>query len=285
MPPYLAFSVRGCGAFHIAHLEFFPVKSLRVIELLLLVALVTGCAGADGGFPGRAVVDYQLGGAYPPPAGVTLVVRDSTAEPAEGLYNVCYVNGFQTQPGERDRWLAERRDLVLSGTDGSPLADPDWPDELIADTSTPERRDRLAEVVGAVVDRCADTGFDAVEIDNLDSYSRSEGALTVEDNLAFAAVLARRAHDRGLEIGQKNAAELGTRARDEAGFDFAVAEECVRYDECAAYRTAYGDRVIDIEYTDNLPGGVCDADRPAATVIRDRDLVPPGEPGHHYERC
>jgi hypothetical protein len=235
-------------------------------------------------FPVNAVVDYQLGGAYPPPDGVTLVVRDSTAEPADGYYNVCYVNGFQTQPAERDRWLADRADLVLYGADGSPLVDENWPDELILDTSTKAKRDRLAGLVGAVVRRCAAAGFDAVEIDNLDSYTRSAGALTVEDNLAFAAALAGIAHGDRLVIGQKNAAELGDRGR-RAGFDFAVAEECVRYAECAAYTAVYGDRVIDIEYTDNLPADVCGADRPPATVVRDRNLVPAGEPDHHYERC
>ncbi len=268
--------------------QFFPVKGLGVIALLLVVALLAACAPAPSpdtaAFPARAVVDYQLGGAYPPPPGVTLVVRDSTAEPAGG-YDVCYVNGFQTQPGERDAWLAERRDLVLSDAGGAPVADPGWPDELLLDTSTAAKRDRLAAVVGAVVRRCADAGFDAVEIDNLDSYSRSGGALSAADNLALAAALARRAHGLGLAIGQKNAADLGPRARAEARFDFAVAEECVRYDECAAYTDVYGEQVIDIEYTDNLPADVCGADRPAATVIRDRDLVPPEEPGYHYARC
>jgi hypothetical protein len=259
---------------------------MRFVLVAAVLATVS-CAAQEGlpEFPGDAVVDYQLGGAYPPPEGVTLVVRDSTAAPADGYYNVCYVNGFQTQPAERAQWLTDRADLVLFDADGSPLVDENWPDELIVDTSTDAKRDRLTGLVGAVVRRCAAAGFDAVEIDNLDSHTRSAGALTVEDNLAFAAALASIAHDKGLVIGQKNAAELGMRGRDEAGFDFAVAEECVRYTECDAYTAVYGDRVIDIEYTDNLPADVCDADRPSATVVRDRDLVPAGEPDHHYEHC
>lgn len=36
------------------------------------------------------------------------------------FYNICYVNGFQTQPGERDLWLVQRRDLILIGGDGRP---------------------------------------------------------------------------------------------------------------------------------------------------------------------
>ena len=46
-------------------------------------------------------LDYQLGGAYAPPAGVTIVSRDRKAAPGRAaLYNICYVNGFQIQPDE-----------------------------------------------------------------------------------------------------------------------------------------------------------------------------------------
>lgn len=238
-------------------------------------------------FPEGAPSDYQLGGAYPPPAGVTMVVRDSTAQPADGLYNVCYVNGFQTQPADRELWLRERADLVLFGKDGQPVVDPKWPDELLLDTSTVEKRAWLATIVGVTITTCATAGFDAVEVDNLDSVSRSRGALTVENNLAFATLLAEVAHDKGLLIGQKNAAELGERGKDEAGFDFAVAEECVAFDECGEYTAVYGQRVLAVEYTDNLPpGGVCgEANRPRATIVRDRDLVRRGDAGYSYQRC
>lgn len=238
--------------------------------------------------PVGAKFDYQLGGAYTPPLGTALVVRDSSAAPAVGLYNVCYVNGFQTQPAERTTWLEQRRDLVLSGVDGRPLVDDMWPDELIVDTSTVAKRHRLADVVGQTVKLCARKGYEAVEIDNLDSFSRSRGALTAEHNLAFAADLAQIAHASGLVIAQKNAAELSARA-EQAGFDFAVAEECVRFRECDAYTDVYGDRVIDIEYTDNLNAEftqMCDRPgTPKSTILRDRKLVPAGEPSYTYQRC
>ena len=38
------------------------------------------------------------------PPQVGIVVRDRKARPAPGRYNVCYVNGFQTQPDERRFW-------------------------------------------------------------------------------------------------------------------------------------------------------------------------------------
>ncbi|MEC3979664.1 endo alpha-1,4 polygalactosaminidase [Amycolatopsis sp. H20-H5] len=243
----------------------------------------------EGQFPSGARVDYQLGGAYSPPAGVTLVVRDSTAASAPGMYNVCYVNGFQTQPADRGLWLKERRDLILVDENGSPRIDPNWPDELMIDTSTVPKRVRLLEIMGNSVRRCAESGFQAVEIDNLDSYTRSGGTLTIESNLAFAKQLADLAHGLSMAMGQKNAAELGARGKQEAGFNFAVSEECLRFKECASYIAVYEQRVIDIEYTDDLGGSVeevcADPSRLVSTVIRDRNLVGQGAAGYFYHRC
>lgn len=251
---------------------------------LVVLGLLAGCAApAEPGFPGGAPFDYQLGGAYPPPAGVELVVRDSTAEPAAGLYNVCYVNAFQTQPADRARWLTEHPDLVLRDPAGEPLTDENWPDELILDT---RRADAVADLLAPTIETCGDRGFDAVELDNLDSYLRSAGVLTLDDNLALARELVDRAHDAGLTAGQKNTAELGGRGRAEAGFDFAITEECARHDECPAYQEAYGDNTLNIEYTDDWPdpADAC-ATATTPTVVRDRDLVPPDEAGHYYRRC
>jgi len=237
--------------------------------------------------PTHATVDYQLGGGYVPAAGVGGVARDSTDEPAAGLYSICYVNGFQTQPADRERWLADDPDLVLQG-DGGPIIDENWPDELIVDTSTADKRERIAALMSDALDACAEKGFDAIEIDNLDSYTRSEGRLTVDDALALASLYADTAHAAGLAIAQKNAAELGTRGRD-AGFDFAVTEECHRFDECAVYTDVYGAHVLDIEYTDDLRGDfadVCaDPQVPASTILRDRDLTLPGDSDYAFEAC
>lgn len=272
--------------------------ALGVIAVMLVAA---GCstfpAGArplpasdaePGAFPGDLVFDYQLGGGYEPAAVVGGVARDSTDSPDPDRYSICYVNGFQSQPADRDAWLAEP-DLVLRDDAGEPIIDENWPDELIFDASTDDRRTRIAERIGASITRCADAGFDAVEIDNLDSYTRSEGRLTVEDAIALATRYADLAHDAGLLIGQKNAGELGTRGRDDVGFDFAVAEECHRFDECSTYTEVYGDAVVDIEYTDDLRGTfaeVCaDPQVPVSTILRDRDLAPAGDPDHVFEAC
>ncbi|MFI6273829.1 endo alpha-1,4 polygalactosaminidase [Streptomyces sp. NPDC050988] len=190
--------------------------------------------------------DYQIGGAYPPPAGVRIVARDREAEPARGLYNICYVNAFQAQPDERDDWPA---DLLLRDGKGKAVVDGDW-DEALLDIGTPAKRERVAARINEWIDGCADKGYDAVEPDNFDSFTRSRGLLSAADATAFIKLLSDHAHSRGLAIGQKNTVELaGQRGR--TGLDFAVAEECGEYDECGEYAEAFDDRVVVIEYTDN----------------------------------
>ena len=119
--------------------------------------------------------------------------------------------------------------------------------------------------LGRDIAGCAAHGFQAIEFDNLDSYTRSKGDLTLSQAIGFATTLVRAAHQHGLAAAQKNTSQLGARGRDTIGFDFAVAEECDRYAECASYTKVYGSRVIDIEYTDNLRGSFAAVCRRAAT--------------------
>ncbi|ANP51168.1 hypothetical protein J2Z21_003097 [Streptomyces griseochromogenes] len=196
--------------------------------------------------PRHAGFDYQIGGAYPPPAGVRVVSRDRSDSPAPGLYNICYVNAFQAQPEERSSWPA---DLLLRDARGKAVIDEDWNEPLL-DLRTPAKRERVARRVDRWIDGCAKKGYDAVEPDNYDSYTRSRHLLDAADATAFMRLLSRHAHARRLAVGQKNTAELAGR-REAAGLDFAVTEECGQYDECGVYARAFDDRVVDIEYTDS----------------------------------
>jgi hypothetical protein len=216
-------------------------------------------------------VDYQLGGASAVPANVGIVVRDRSAAPAPGRYNVCYVNGFQTQPDERAFWRAHWS-LVLKRA-GRPVVDADW-GEWLLDTRTAANRARLARIVGRWIDGCARSGYDAVELDNLDSWSRSHGLVRPRQAKALARLLVARAHRAGLAAAQKNWAEWDGRR---AGFDFAVAEECGRWRECGSYVAHYGSRVLVVEYRQ------ADFDRTCSewgsrlsVVLRDRALSPGG---------
>jgi len=263
--------------------------------LALVATALPAAAGADArrsvtviAPPAHARFDYQIGGAYPPATGVSIVDRDRTARPAVGLYNICYVNAYQTQPGETAWWKAHRSDLLLRRR-ARYVRDPAYPDELLLDTSSASKRHRIGQIVGRWIDGCAAAGFSAVEPDNLDSWTRSHGRLTRHDNLALASLLIRRAHARGLAIAQKNTGELGSAGR-RIGFDFAVAEECGAYHECGSYTAAFGARVIEIEYPDN--GGRANylaacRDRGGSISItyRDRAVAPKGRPGYTDEAC
>lgn len=237
--------------------------------------------------PANARFDYQLGTAYAPPNGVTVVERDRTAAPAGAGYDICYVNGFQTQPADSETFAAEHPELVVQTFDG-PLVDEGWPDEYLFDTSTPQKRAALATLARAWIEDCAHSGFDAVEIDNLDSYTRSDGALSSKDNLDLAARYARIAHDAGLAIAQKNTADQTRRLKD-LGYDFAVTESCYRFAECDSYTAVYP-VVLDIEYDDELGaaafGRACaDAARPTTMILRDHSLVGPDEAAYVYRSC
>jgi hypothetical protein len=248
----------------------------RPLLLLLLLAVVAaGLAGPSyagvEGLPSGTDVDYQLGGATAAPAHVGIIVRDRRAAPAAGRYNVCYVNGFQSQPDERRFWRA-RWWLVLK-QDGRAVVDEAW-GEWLLDLRTTRKRKALARIVGRWSRGCAADGYAAVEYDNLDSYTRSDGLLRRKHALAFARLLVRRAHAAGLAVGQKNLADYdGSRL----GFDFAVAESCARYDECDSYVASYGDQVLLVEYREADFEEACAAHGDALPVVlRDRDLSPHG---------
>lgn len=285
------------------------MKGTRVISvklLVLCVAVVGMLIFAKGedvdDEPGRritlpplgGIADYQIGGAYPPDPEVEIVTRDRSQDPVDGVYSICYVNAFQVQPDELAQWERDRPDLVLRGRDGAVVIDADW-DEALVDTSSAAARERLmSEVIGPWLTDCASRGFDAVEPDNLDTFTRSGGALTRSDNLALATLITSQAHDLGLAVAQKNTAELTAAEVRAVGFDFAVAEDCGRYSwgegtECDRYRAIHGGRVIEIEYAD---GGVdaferacARADGPASVMLRDRAVVPRGAPGYVYRTC
>ena len=250
-----------------------PVRFVAVLvgllALLALLALPTASA-EPAPLPGDTDVDYQLGGAAQRPARVGIVVRDRLARPA-GRYDICYVNGFQTQPNERGFWRRHHWNLVLKDRRGRAVVDEAW-GEWLLDVRTTAKRRSLAVIVGRWTRRCARDGYEAVEFDNLDSSTRSRGLVRRRQALAFARLLVRASHRAGLAVGQKNTADLDGSA---LGFDFAVAEECARYDECYRYVDSYGRRVVMVEYRIRDFRQACR--RYGDThpiVLRDRDLSP-----------
>ncbi|WP_405593157.1 endo alpha-1,4 polygalactosaminidase [Streptomyces sp. NBC_01190] len=241
-------------------------------------------AGAVGSVPlppAHAGFDYQIGGPYTPPAGVSVVSRDHDAPPAAGLYNICYVNAFQTQEGAESDWDA---DLLLHNAKGKVVKDPDW-DEAILDIRTAANRQRIAAKVDGWIDQCAAKGFQAVEPDNLDTFDRFPSYLTQGQAEAYIQLLSAHAHAKNLAIAQKNTAELSA---DHAvnGLDFAVAEECADYNECGDYTAAYGNEVFVIEYTAKGLTKACSGWGGTLSVVRrDVDVVPQGTSGYVRKTC
>ncbi|KAB2895726.1 MAG: endo alpha-1,4 polygalactosaminidase, partial [Kofleriaceae bacterium] len=199
------------------------------------------------------------------------------------VYNICYVNGFQIQPDEEAFWTAQHPELILRDAQGQPVIDADW-DEMLIDVSTPAKRQAVAAIVDEWIAGCGVAGYAAIEIDNLDSFSRSQGLLTEEDAVAAMRLFADSAHARELAVAQKNSAELVGRKADMAT-DFVVAEECNRYDECDVYTGAYGDHVIVIEYRQADFDAGCSGFPDLSIVLRDRDLVTQGAAGYVFAGC
>lgn len=258
----------------------------RAAASVLALALPLGLVGwsasgeepetpAYAPLPSATDVDYQLGGAVDVPDNVGIVARDRTEAPTDaedGIYDICYVNGFQIQPDAKKFWR-KRFALVLKDEDGKPVEDEVW-DEWLLDIRTERKRERLAAIVGEWIAGCAADGFEATELDNLDSFNRSDGLIRPSDSAAYAGLLVQAAHDAGLAVGQKNRAKWdGTTV----GFDFVVAEECGRYDECGGYVEHYGDQVVVIEYRRQDFERTCEEfGELLPVVLRDYALSPDG---------
>lgn len=246
--------------------------------------------------PVNGQFDYQIGRGYEPPPGVTVVSRDwFLGEPLAAGYSICYVNAFQTQsdddgvdrPDERSNWPAE---LVL----GELGDDPNWGGEYLVDISTPEKRAAALAHVAPMIDTCAEKGFQAVEFDNLDSWTRfdeTDAAGQVpfgrDDAVEFAGLLVDHTHALGLAAAQKNTSQLGAEiSLGVIGFDFVVIEECGVYDECLDYADIFGDNMIVIEYTDEGFATACETvgDR-VSVVLRDVDVSAPGSETYVFDTC
>ncbi|MFI9105493.1 endo alpha-1,4 polygalactosaminidase [Streptomyces fildesensis] len=237
--------------------------------------------------PVHALFDYQIGGAYTPPAGVKVVSRDVKDSPAKGLYNICYVNAFQTQEkGDADGPQDWAPDLLLSNSKG-PVIDPDW-NEAILDITTGAKRQRIAAKINGFIDQCASKGFNAVELDNYDTFTRDVvgGKITASHAQSYIRLLSQHGHSKGLAVAQKNTVELAANHAAN-GLDFAIAEECgdPKWKECGKYISAFGNNAIFIEYTSAGLKNACVYGAQASVVRRDVEVVPARSSGYVRKTC
>ncbi len=251
----------------VANLALLPCVLLALVAGVLWTPSTASAAARDVTLPPDDTDwDYQLGGDRSVPDRVGIVVRDRTSDPLEGTYNVCYVNGFQTQPDAKRFWRKHWR-LVLK-KEGRPVVDGAW-GEWLLDIRTPVKRKALGRIVGRWTAGCAEDGYDAVEYDNLDSFTRSKGLLTRRDARRFARRLVHRAHAEGLAAAQKNRAGWDGTV---VGYDFAIAEQCAQWRECDAYVATYGSSVLAVEYRDRPFRRACRRWSDRLSVVR-RDLA------------
>jgi hypothetical protein len=234
--------------------------------------------------PANGQFDYQIGGAYKPLAATKIVERDRHDAPAAGKYNICYVNAFQTQLEEQAWWTTRHPDLLLRAADGSLVGDPEW-GEILFDTRTTAKRQALASIMTSFMNSCASRGYRAVELDNLDTFTRSNGLLSYAANRTYARLLTVAGHKRGLAMAQKNTPDQSKDLKA-IGFDFAIAEQCQVYGECGEYTAVYRTEVFEIEYTSAAYTAACKAVGTGLSVIqRDLDIVPRGTAGYAYRSC
>ncbi len=248
------------------------MRRLVVVLLAVLVLAVPAPSYAVEQLPVGTDADYQLGGlrdgarstsgswcatARLVRPGCTTSATSTASDPAERAA----VLAAAPPPAAHPRWSAGRRRGV-----GGAVVRPAHPREAAG----------AGRIVGRWTAGCARAGYEAVEYDNLDSFTRSHGLLKRRHAVAYARLLTRRAHRVGLAVAQKNLPGLHGRR---IGFDFAIAEECGRYDECGRYAREYGRRVLVVEYRRRDFRATCReyGDR-LAVVLRDRDLSPRGTP-------
>jgi hypothetical protein len=160
-----------------------------------------------------------------------------TAVHAVGAHAVCYVDAGTWEDFRPD--ANAYPDQVKGLSNG-------WPGKRWLDIRA---TGTLLPLIAGRVSKCAATGFDAVEFDNVDGYTNVTGfPLTGSDQLTFNRALAGIAHSHGLSVGLKN--DLGQLAALQNTFDFAINEQYAQYSECNAYDTwtAAGKAVAEVEY-------------------------------------
>ncbi|MGW0708281.1 endo alpha-1,4 polygalactosaminidase [Streptomyces sp. NPDC002643] len=225
--------------------------------------------------------DYQIGGAYALPSGVRVVSRSHEDPSSPNAYNICNFNALQAQEGAEDDWDS---DLLLRDADGNVVYDQDW-NEAVLDIRTAAKRKRIAARVNAWIDECAAKGYQAVEPDNYDTFTRFPDYLKAGQAKAFMKLLSAHAHAKGLAIAQKNTLELAP-VRASVGLDFAVVEECGEWNECGEFAQAFDNKVFVVEYTAEGLENACSGWSGTLSIVRrDLDVVPKATGGYLRETC
>jgi Glycoside-hydrolase family GH114 len=174
---------------------------------------------------------------------------------------VCYFSAGSYEPDRPDSAALMKTGLGKT-LDG-------WPAEKWLDI----RSAAVRQIMQARLDTAKSKGCDGVEPDNVDGFDNDNGlGLTKQDQLDYNTFLATEGHARGLSVGLKNALALVTALQP--SFDWALNEECLKYDECdgLAPFVKANKAVFHCEYAKSTTG-ICDKN-PAgfSTIVKDLDL-------------
>lgn len=249
--------------------------------------------GGSGGIGGQAGSGGQGGsaGIYQPKPGTSWQWQLSGL-PLDMSFDVAVydVDLEETKPSEIDALHAAGRKVICyfsagswesyrsdaadfpTAVKGDPL-DPPFADELWLDIRSNVVRDIMKKRLDvAVTKKC-----DAVEPDNVDGYSNSNGfGLTAANQIDFNKFIAAEAHARGLSVGLKN--DIDQLAQLVDSFDWALNEECFEYTECDAYSPTFiqaGKAVFHAEYVAaGKLSAVCAVTKPLqiSTIIKNIEL-------------
>lgn len=151
---------------------------------------------------------------------------------------VCYVSAGSAEAWRPDA-AAFPETVVGRALDG-------WSGERWIDVRA---LDALRPIMTARADRCAEAGFDAIDWDNVDSYTENTGfPLRADDQLTYNRMLASITRERGMSIGLKN--DLLQIPALVGLFDFTVNEQCAQFRECDLLQpfSNAGKAVVQIEY-------------------------------------
>ncbi|MEO6713455.1 MAG: endo alpha-1,4 polygalactosaminidase [Mycobacteriales bacterium] len=193
---------------------------------------ITGQVGAPA--PGITMYDIDLQDAVPtarvvavPGFGKVSWQRGANAGVidrmhARGRVVICYLDSGAWEAYRPDARLFPRS-VIGRGTG--------WSEERWLDIR-PQSWRRFAPLIWARLDLARAIGCDGVEPDQNNPVGNQPGIpITLADERAWYLEVARQAHARSLSVGMKNGVEImdATMARS---FDWALVEECFKYDEC-----------------------------------------------------
>ncbi|OUM57102.1 glycoside hydrolase family 114 protein, partial [Piromyces sp. E2] len=141
----------------------------------------------------------------------------------KGQKAVCYFSGGEIDSKTNDYKDFVKADLIIYNKRH-------WENYFI----DIRKLNKLKPLIKNRLKRALKYGCDAVEVDNINTPRRYEKSITEKDSIKYAKMVAETAHEVGLSIGLKNSPEH-THVL-EPYFDFAIVENCAKYDECKYFQ-------------------------------------------------